>query len=276
MKLGYTEFSFGYAFTENLIRSSATGPTGAPVFPNLVQEAKVGYDVRIDLPATPLFFQYKLPELMTRNTAFEIAKMNLAGISIQFFRMPLMASALSDQHELLIELEKLYPQNVLYASPGLSDLGTFNRAYTSAEVHRRSVFFSPADIGPLPDMKVHTIAYRPGLSYAWLCSEPKRIKAMTYESLQEQVRSNLDSPNSRPLRETAPELRHKVRATVSVTMREAEGQIAERVRARRTIQPDAHVTAEEEERVEDVLVAREMVRVDLGVDLVLAQPRTSP
>ena len=64
MKVGYTEFSFGYAFTENLIRGSASAPTGAPVFHNLVQEATLGYDVRTNLPAVPLFFQYKLPELM--------------------------------------------------------------------------------------------------------------------------------------------------------------------------------------------------------------------
>ena len=45
MKLGYTEFSFGYAFTENLIRSMPSGPTGAPFFPNLLQEAQLGYDI---------------------------------------------------------------------------------------------------------------------------------------------------------------------------------------------------------------------------------------
>ena len=61
MKLGYSEFSFGYAFTENLIRSSPLSPSGAPVFPNLVQEADLGYDVRIDLPGLPWFFQYNLP-----------------------------------------------------------------------------------------------------------------------------------------------------------------------------------------------------------------------
>jgi hypothetical protein len=64
MKVGYTEFSYGYAFTENLIRSSSTAPTGAPVFPNLLQEGLSGFDVRINFPGVPLFFQYKLPELM--------------------------------------------------------------------------------------------------------------------------------------------------------------------------------------------------------------------
>ena len=58
MKLSYTEFSFGYAFTENLIRSTKTRPSGAPTFPNLVQEADLGYDVRVECPSCPLFFQY--------------------------------------------------------------------------------------------------------------------------------------------------------------------------------------------------------------------------
>jgi hypothetical protein len=143
MRLGYTEFSFGYAFTENLIRSSATGPKTAPIFPNLVQEAQKGFDVRIDLPGLPLFFQYKLPELMRRDTAREIATYNLAGITVPFFRMPLMPSGLSRQHELLINLEKKYPKTVLYASPRMQDRRTFNLEYANGEVHRRSIFFSP-------------------------------------------------------------------------------------------------------------------------------------
>lgn len=86
MKAGCTEFSFGYAFTENLIRGSATPPSGAPVFPNFVQEATLGYDVQIGFPAFPLFFQYKLPELMTRASAFEFANGLCPGLTLDFFR----------------------------------------------------------------------------------------------------------------------------------------------------------------------------------------------
>src|SRR5436190_23621952 len=90
--------------------------------------------------------------------------------TVPFFRMPLMPSGLSKQHELLIELEKKYPKTVLSVSPGLRDSRAFNRAYTNGDGHRKSVFFSPGNIGPLPDPKAHSIAYRDGLSYAWLCS----------------------------------------------------------------------------------------------------------
>ena len=55
-QLEYSEFSFGYAFTENLIRSSATGPSTAPRFPSLVEEGGLGYDVEIDDGGVPVFF----------------------------------------------------------------------------------------------------------------------------------------------------------------------------------------------------------------------------
>ncbi|UXN58463.1 hypothetical protein [Phyllobacterium zundukense] len=103
MKVGYTEFSFGYAFTENLVRGSATAPAGAPFFPNLEQEGTLGYDVRIDFPAVPLFLQHKLPELMPRASAFEIANSLCPGLTLEFFRIALMRRDVSDQHRLLID-----------------------------------------------------------------------------------------------------------------------------------------------------------------------------
>jgi hypothetical protein len=141
MKLGYTEFSFGYAFTENLIRSAHTAPQGAPVFPNLIQEAQMGYDVHINLPGLPLFFQYKLPELMKRSTASEISVHHIPGLTVPFFRMPLMRRDLSRQHQRLIKLENKYPGTALYATPGMQNLREFNQAYNAGIVHGCSVFF---------------------------------------------------------------------------------------------------------------------------------------
>src|ERR1035441_5627119 len=133
------EFSFGYAFTENLIRSSATAPIGAPVFPNLIQEGKSGYDIRINFPGVPFFFQYKLPELMKRGTAFEIANGNCPGLSIPFFRIAMMRRDVSRQHELLIRLEARYPSNVFYAAPCIANIDDFDKAYNAAAVARQSV-----------------------------------------------------------------------------------------------------------------------------------------
>jgi hypothetical protein len=273
MKLGYSEFSFGYAFTENLIRSSPASPSGAPVCPNLIQEGQLGYDVHINLPGLPLFFQYKLPELMTRNTAAEISKHGISGLAAPFFRMPIMRRDLSKQHERLIALEKKFPDTVLYASPGLHDLVQFNRAYNEARVHEQSVFFSPAEIGPLPDDKDHSVAYQHGSPVAYFCSEPREIKAKNYETLAGDARELFARPQYRVLENSSIELRNAIRTLVSPQMRVAEGELAQRVSARRSIRPDGlPVPPPTERTIENILVAREMVRVDLGVDVLIAQP----
>lgn len=273
MKLGYTEFSFGYAFTDNLIRSVASAPSGAPVFPNLIQEAQLGYDVRINFPACPLFFQYKLPELMVRNSAAEISQHALDGIRIPFFRMPLMRRGLSDQHKLLIQLEQQFPGAVYYASPGMENSSRFNKAYNAAEVHERSVFFSPQNIGPLPDDKEHVIAYRDGLAHAWLCSNPRQIPSSRFGDIDGKARSLFHDPRFSTLREAATLIREKTLELVSPEVRSAENAIRGRIRTRRGTASLPEIDPETQEVAENLLISREIVRVGLGMDMVIAQPR---
>jgi len=275
MKVGYTEFSFGYAFTENLIRGSATAPAGAPVFPNLVQEATLGYDVRIDFPAVPLFFQYKLPELMTRARAFEIAGGLCPGLTLDFFRIALMRRDVSDQHRLLIDWEGRYPGQVFYAAPYLRDCAAFNGAYSTASVASSSILFSPAQIGPLPDDKVHTIAYKPGLSHGYFCSKPRRIEAETFEGVTLRLARRFKEKKVRDFRGAAREVREAVLEAASPVWRQAEDEVAGRMR--QALPPAAADGAaaqpDREQAILDVLVAREIARVDMGIDLVIAQPR---
>lgn len=285
MKLGYTEFSFGYAFTENLIRSLTVQPVGAPVFPNLLQEGQLGYDVRIDLPGCPVFLQYKLPELMVRTTAAEIAQYALPGISVPFFRMPLMRRDLSDQHTLLIGLENQFPDAVFYASPAIPDAHSFDAAYKGANVHRRSVFFSPKSIGALPDDKQHVVAYR-STGTAWLCSEPHEITARSFDVVEEKVRANLNEPRYLTLAGTVDTIGPAVLERVTPELRGAEGNIRQRVRRRAEVSSemgavdaqaldkvDAEAEARRRKVVEDILVYREIARIGLGLDLLIAQPR---
>jgi hypothetical protein len=273
MKVGYTEFSFGYAFTENLIRSATARPPGAPVFPNLNQEARLGYDVRIDFPACPLFFQYKLSELMVRNRAAEISRYGLPGINVRFFRMPLMRRDLSRQHQLLMTLERRFPGVVHYAAPGMEDDRQFNAAYNAAQVHAQSVLFSPRDIGPLPDDKQHVVAYRNGLGYAWLCSEPREISAFRFEGVEQEATRLFHERRFRTLEDTAAEVRQALLGLTSPELRASETAIRQRMQVRvgtLTIAPagDARST----EVAVELLVSREIARVGLGLDMVIAQP----
>lgn len=273
MKLDYTEFSFGYAFTENLIRSSSTTLGGAPVFPNLIQEGRLGYDVRIDFPGCPMYFQYKLPKLMVRETAVEISRHSLPGITTPFFRMHLMASDLSRQHELLIELENRYPDSVYYAAPELRSRETFNAAYNSAAVHLQSVLFSPKEIGPLPDEKPHVISYRDGLPYAWFRSEPREIRVSKFENVVRKLGRSFEEPQYRTLRDMARTTVENLLLLAPEQIRNAESAIRQRVRERSTTRTSLPGIGEATmDVVEDLLVSREIARVAFSLELIIAQP----
>lgn len=58
----FSEFSYGYCVTDDLINGRGMAVKAAPVFPSLIQEGKKdgGYDVRLERPGLPLFLQFKL------------------------------------------------------------------------------------------------------------------------------------------------------------------------------------------------------------------------
>lgn len=271
MKVGYTEFSYGYAFTENLIRASARAPAGAPIFPNLIQEAKAGYDVNINLPGKPLFFQFKLPEHMERGTAFELTKWRCSGLATPFFRISLMRRDLSNQHRCLIVLEAKHPGAVFYVAPFLKNIDTFNRSYSNAKVHENSVYLSPRGIGGLPDDRVHTIAYKAGLKTAYFCSEPRPIEALTYKEIQNLTMARLKSKTR--ISKTARQVREDVLSLATPAMQDAVDGIYRRVAERQSqAAEDSIGSPQRMQTVIDILVAREIARVSLGLDLVFAQP----
>ena len=273
MKLGYTEFSFGYAFTDNLLRCSVTGPSGAPVFPNLVQEAQLGYDVKVDLPGQPLYFQFKLPELMVMSSAAEISKYALDGIVVPFYRMSLTRTSVSDQHANLIELEKESPHSVFYVSPALKSINALNEAYLSASAHRRCAFFSPMNLGPLPDNEQHAVAYNTTMDKAWLRSEPHQVPILQFTDIERHLSDSFNMPRYKTFREAAGNTLEHILALVPQQVRAAEHAVREQVRARRSATHTGELLDTETWAVtEDALVSREIARMALGIELVIAQP----
>lgn len=274
MRVGYSEFSFGYAFTENLIRWSSVAPTSAPQFPNLVDEGSRGYDVRIDRGGCPLFLQYKVPEKLTRKTAVEIRKLRLPGICTPFFRMPLMRKDSSEQHRLLVDLESCWPGAVFYAAPCMLDEAEFNQAYVSVGVHQRSVLFSPKEIGYLPDSEQHSVAYRPDSNYAWFCSRVREIRAFEIESISEGLRGSLDELRFRELRPVLAEILRNITSISPWDLRGTEERARERVWESSGARESIYPGREANEVVGERQVLREIARVGLGVDLLIAQPRS--
>src|ERR1051325_1566706 len=125
MKVNLSEFSYGYAVTEELIYWRGTTVTAAPYFPSLYIEgqAGAGFDVMINRPGTPLFIQFKLAEYIKQ---------------------------LSNRID---EERKGY--EVRYVAPIFHRSEDLNEHYLDRTVCENSIFFSPLDIGRFSDNKEH-------------------------------------------------------------------------------------------------------------------------
>jgi len=166
-----SEFSYGYALTESLIRASPFPIKAAPIFPSLIDEGRVGgYDVHLPFEGFPLFLQFKLSHHMVRGTAGE-AKKGL--LTPPFYRMHLRPTKHSQQHPLLLATEATGVA-VYYVAPCFHEPDELNAAYTAQQVVQRSVFVKPSTIGPLPDHDDHHIAFNQGTGF-YLCSDDPKL-----------------------------------------------------------------------------------------------------
>ena len=210
----------------------------------------------------------------------------LPGLYPNFFRMPLMMGAISQQHNLLIDLESKFPGRVFYATPAIGNIDEFNRAYCCGEVHRQTFLFSPNEIGPLDDMEKHHIAYRKGQPHGWLCSEPREIKAIHYVQFEEQVLHSFDTKHPFGLPEdsvfileetslwdTAKHIREAIMPLVPSSIQRAEDDIQQRIRERMQARDeDMREDGEPRQLIEHLVVSREIARVGLALDMHVAQP----
>ena len=167
----FTEFSFGYALTDNIIHAGLPGmPAAAPIFPSLIAEGSAGggYDVKIPAAPVPLFLQFKIPQVIRRRSV------NMpAGFSKPYLRMPLRTKR-PNQHQLLLDLEA-QGNLVAYATPDFWTVKDLDKHFVGQRVHLETCYFSPTDIGAL-DVLSHHVAYCPGMSDAWVLSTPKPFK----------------------------------------------------------------------------------------------------
>jgi hypothetical protein len=169
-----SEFSYGYALTDELINWHGTRLTAAPVFPSLYQEGRTGggYDVMLQRPGLPLFLQFKLSDCMVRKNAQEVKD----GIfSTPYYRMHIRPTRHSEQHEMLLDLERTGTGNeAYYSAPAFHRPEELNDAYLRHEVRSRSLWIRPSVIGPLPDDRHHYVAFQiPGMPH--FRSKPRKL-----------------------------------------------------------------------------------------------------
>ena len=156
MKPDISEFSYGFALTNELILPPGFPIVAAPVFPSLYQEGKAGggWDVRLDRPGVPLFLQFKLSDCLQQRHSKEAAT-----LGCPYYRMHLRPSRHSDQHALLLGLENS-GEEVYYVAPSFHTVAELNEAYRTRTVGARSRWFPPSCIGALPDDKDHYVSFK--------------------------------------------------------------------------------------------------------------------
>lgn len=168
----FSEFTFGYALTDNLIHRTLSGVRGVPIFPSLKDEGQsgVGYDVKIPRHSKPLFLQFKLPQVVKRHRKSAWGH----NLNPLYYRMHLMRSSDSSQHRSLLRLARK-GKDVFYVAPEFHSRKLLGSLHSHGEVPQRSAFFDPKDIGFLSD-EPHHIAYKTGAPTGWVCSDPREIK----------------------------------------------------------------------------------------------------
>lgn len=180
----FSEFSFGYALTDSLVQALKSPLGVAPVFPSLQQEGSAGggYDVHLPAIPFPLFLQFKIPQVLTRQS-------NLCPPEYwpPYYRMPLRTKK-PNQHQLLLDLCDAHSSAVvLYASPLFHKISDLDANYLSRTVHKHTAFIEPTRIGALDD-KAHHVSYKPGASTYWRHSEPTPIETgLNLDSMVEVV-----------------------------------------------------------------------------------------
>jgi hypothetical protein len=164
-----SEFSFGFAFTNELITHYPITVTGAPRFPTQNEEGKKGgYDVKIPRLGAPFFLQFKRTEKMVRASAWP-AKL----VGTPHYRMHVRPRRHSKQHQLLLDLEDT-GQEVYYTAPRFYQYEELNEYYLEKTIAENTSLISPSEIGVLPDDKDHYVAISEDDSKRRFCSEEPR------------------------------------------------------------------------------------------------------
>jgi hypothetical protein len=174
MKAAFSEFSYGYALIDELVNWHGIPLQAAPILPTLYAEGRIGggYDVMLDSPGVPLFIQFKVPKYLDHGNSSEFR----AGLmTLPYYRMSITPRAVSNQHQLLLDLEALNNE-VRYASPIFHTQAELNEKFFLGRIWEDSLWMAPSTIGPLPDDDEHVVVYQSNTVHHF-CSEPRVLDA---------------------------------------------------------------------------------------------------
>jgi hypothetical protein len=205
MRPDISEFSYGYALTEELVSAHQSAITAAPIFPSLIAEGKegAGWDMRLELLGIPAFLQFKVGHPVMRRTATEFTS-NKFSVPVPppkknqplCYRFYLRASKHSSQHASLVGLEAQHL--VYYVAPAFHKPAQLDQAYLDKTVAQDSFWLRPSAV-TLPDSREHHVSYlTPAGPYCFCSSYPTALEIDgSFEGFLRRAREHL--ANRRPV-----------------------------------------------------------------------------
>src|SRR5262249_18799123 len=172
MKRKVSEFSYGFVLTHELVDAYGYLRTDAPHGSRggRMKGAEAGAALR----GYPLFLQFKASEYMKRRNA---AESKLVGLP--YFRFALHRKTQSNQHQLLIELEKK-GHAVFYATPKIHEAVNLNSAFFDRQVVASSLFINPGEIGELQDNRPHRVVFSGRADEVYVCCRRRRVDGVRH------------------------------------------------------------------------------------------------
>lgn len=178
-----SEFSYGYGVTrevEKYLRSVGLHVT--PFFPNLVQEASLGFDVGFRRPGRPLLLQFKLGEEMKR----------LRGPSIPLLARPFWRFSVDTSNHQFRNLyvRERHGAEVYYVAPRFSEWEKYEEVFLAAAVLEQSLLIKPSTIrrsvlAAGGKSGYHRVIYDANSNY--VCSEPRKVQTPTPREMAEKL-----------------------------------------------------------------------------------------
>ena len=174
MEAEFSEYSFGFAYTFEL-STLWRNHLFAFELPNLNQEGKKGYDLRLASSKGFVYCaQFKRSEYMTKPNANEYQ-----ADKLPYFRFPIYGNQQSRQHQLLLDLEKESGFLVEYVAPSFIEIQRLYGFFNNQNLRENVVRICPCIIGKLQDdKKGHTVVYDDQMGTGWgieLCSDRKKL-----------------------------------------------------------------------------------------------------
>lgn len=141
--IGFSEFSFGFAFLEEQLFRYRSGMRCAPILPSLREEAVQGFDAHLPARGIDFYYQFKISDYLWRKNATYLSD---GTYSMPYYRFWVDTA----QHQRLFRLAQ-HKHYTFYVAPRMRNRETFDNAFLTNTVTPRSVLVPVHDCGKIND-----------------------------------------------------------------------------------------------------------------------------